>query len=48
MHQFIVIRRPDDPEDIGCHAYQRVFPDADKAREFAKRVAAREQEDFDK
>jgi NADH pyrophosphatase NudC (nudix superfamily) len=47
MHQFIVIRRPDDPEDEACHAYKRVFPDAEKAKEFAKRVAAREQEDFD-
>lgn len=47
MHQFIVIRRPDDPEDIACHAYKRVFRDVEKAKEFAKRVAAREQEDFD-
>ena len=27
MHQFIVIRRPDDPEDVDCHAYKRLFPD---------------------
>ena len=47
MHQFIVIRRPDDPEDVDCHAYKRVFPDVEKAKEFAKRVAAREQEDLD-
>ena len=47
MHQFIVIRRPDDPEDEACHAYKRVFPDVEKAKEFAKRAAAREQEDLD-
>ncbi len=47
MHQFIVIRRPDDSEDISCHDYKRVFPDVAKAKEFAKRVATREQEDLD-
>ena len=45
MHQFIVIRRPDDPEDEACHSYKRVFPDVEKAKEFAKRAAAREQEE---
>lgn len=43
---FIVIRRPDDPVDEACHAYKRVFPDLEKAKEFAERVAIREQEDL--
>jgi ribosomal protein S27AE len=43
--RFIVVKQGDGTEDNPSTAYARWFPTAKKAREFAKQVAMREQED---
>lgn len=47
MEHFIVVKHCDDPEVTTVDTYKRLFDSAAKAKAFAKRVAAREQEDND-
>lgn len=45
--RFIVINHSDDPDNTHVTAYARDFPSHEEAKDFAKRVAEREQEDHD-
>lgn len=47
MTHFIVIRRPDDPNDTNVTSYKRLFHSEQEAKDFAKRVGELEQEDHD-
>ena len=38
MTHFIVIRRPDDPNDTNVTSYKRLFHTEQEAKDFAKRV----------